>query len=72
MMAQQQNYLTRLDFAKFLDVMSRLPIYHMDLQNPYTNHSKKYSTTRHHYLRNRTKMNKGRNKRLILNPFILC
>ncbi len=34
MMIQQQNYLSRLDFAKFLDVMPRLPIYHMDLQKP--------------------------------------
>ena len=34
MMVQQQNYISRLDFAKFLDVMPRLPIYHMDLQKP--------------------------------------
>lgn len=34
MMAQQQNYLSPLNFARFLDSMPKLPIYHMDLQKP--------------------------------------
>jgi len=30
----EQNYLSPENFARFLDVMPRLPIYHMDLQKP--------------------------------------